>query len=78
MTTVSDPTVQKMHLRRSMLDRAVAMDLAAAEYERFALITADLSADDWVKPTDLPCLGRPATRKSRARHGRVGRRRNRR
>ena len=54
MTTVSDPTVQKMHLRRSMLDRAVAMDLAAAEYERFALITADLSADDWVKPTDCP------------------------
>jgi uncharacterized protein (TIGR03083 family) len=54
MTTMSDPTVEKVHLQRSLLDRVVAMDLAAAEYERFAVVTVDLSADDWGKPTDCP------------------------
>ena len=54
MTTVSDRAAEKTHLQRSLLDRVVAMELAAAEYERFALVIADLSADDWGKPTDCP------------------------
>src|SRR6478609_3625259 len=54
MTTVSDPTVEVAKLRRSRLDRMVAMDLAATEYQRFAALTADLMADDWAEPTDCP------------------------
>lgn len=38
--------------RRSVLDRVVAMRLAAAEYDRFLAHLRRLSADDWTKPTD--------------------------
>jgi len=54
MTSVSERAAKTTLLQRSLLDRVVAMELAAAEYERFAVVIADLSADDWGKPTDCP------------------------
>lgn len=54
MTTVSDRPAGQSQLLHSMFDRVVAMELAAAEYERFAAVVADLSAHDWGKPTDCP------------------------
>jgi len=53
-TAVYDPTAQTIRVRGSLLDRAVAMELAAAEYERFTDMTASLDADDWGRPTDCP------------------------
>jgi uncharacterized protein (TIGR03083 family) len=38
--------------RRSQLPRDQAMRLAATEYERVAVVVAELSDDDWDKPTD--------------------------
>ena len=40
--------------RRSQLDRATAMRLAATEYERYVLHLGDLSTEDWTRPTDCP------------------------
>lgn len=49
MTTaaVAAPTAP----RRPVLDRAVAMRLAAEEYARFAAALRDLDPDDWLRPT---------------------------
>jgi uncharacterized protein (TIGR03083 family) len=41
--------------RRSVLERATAMRLAATEYERFLLQLRRLQPGDWTKPTD--CAG---------------------
>jgi uncharacterized protein (TIGR03083 family) len=48
MTTTPAPP------RQSALPRDVAMRLAATEYQRMASAVADLSADDWDRPTDCP------------------------
>jgi len=40
--------------RAPALDRAVAMRLAATEYQRMAELLAALQHDDWTKPTDCP------------------------
>ena len=40
--------------RRSALPRGDAMGLAATEYERFAVATAELATEDWDRPTDCP------------------------
>jgi uncharacterized protein (TIGR03083 family) len=40
--------------RKPNLDRAVAMRLAAAEYQRFISLLGSLRADDWASPTDCP------------------------
>lgn len=40
--------------RRSALDRATAMRLAAVEYQRFADLLRTLPAADWTRPTDCP------------------------
>jgi len=53
-STVSDPKTESTTVRRSMIDRTVAMKLAATEYERFANMAAGLPDDDWNKPTDCP------------------------
>jgi uncharacterized protein (TIGR03083 family) len=47
-TTVSSPS------RRPALDRALAMQLAAAEYDRFVTLLRSLEADDWARPTECP------------------------
>lgn len=39
-------------LRRSHLDRDVAMTLAATEYDRMAALLRDLTLADWTRPTD--------------------------
>jgi uncharacterized protein (TIGR03083 family) len=54
MTTVSDRPAGQTESQRSILDREVAMELASAEYERFADVVAGLSGDDWGKQTDCP------------------------
>lgn len=40
--------------RRPTLDRAIAMRLAATEYERYGDLLADLAPADWSAPTDCP------------------------
>jgi uncharacterized protein (TIGR03083 family) len=47
-------TVTSADARTPALDRAVAMRLAATEYERFAAQLRRLDPDDWAKPTDCP------------------------
>ncbi len=47
-------TVTSADARTPALDRAVAMRLAATEYERFAAQLRQLDPDDWAKPTDCP------------------------
>jgi uncharacterized protein (TIGR03083 family) len=54
MTTLSEGPAEQAVLQRSTLDRVVAMELAATEYERFAAAVGDLSTDDWGRPTDCP------------------------
>ncbi len=54
MTTTSEPAIVPDQLRYSCLAREVAMELAAAEYERFADAVAGLGADDWSRPTRCP------------------------
>lgn len=41
-------------LRRPQMDRALAMRLAAGEYERVADLLQTLSPTDWEQPTDCP------------------------
>ncbi|MCX6398613.1 MAG: maleylpyruvate isomerase family mycothiol-dependent enzyme [Propionibacteriales bacterium] len=41
-------------IRRSTLDRRMAMALAAEEYRRFADAVAILDVNDWKRPTDCP------------------------
>ncbi|TQM30616.1 maleylpyruvate isomerase family mycothiol-dependent enzyme [Nocardia bhagyanarayanae] len=50
MTTTTFPAPAGM--RRSALDRATAMRLAATEYTRVHDAAAELGAEDWSKPTD--------------------------
>jgi hypothetical protein len=50
MTTTATPYTP----RKSRLDRAVAMRLAAAEYQRFIDVLGALSPDDWSTPTECP------------------------
>jgi uncharacterized protein (TIGR03083 family) len=52
MTTTMHTTSRA--LRRSALDRPVAMKLAATEYERVADAIAALDPEDWSSPTDCP------------------------
>lgn len=52
MATTSDSV--RAEPRRSTLDRRVAMRLAAEEYRRFSAVLADLSTEDWSRPTDCP------------------------
>ena len=40
--------------RRSTLDRATALRLAATEYERYLDLLRSLARDDWSRPTDCP------------------------
>ena len=40
--------------RRSTLDRATALQLAATEYERYLDLLRSLDPDDWSRPTDCP------------------------
>ena len=40
--------------RRSALERSTAMWLAATEYQRYVEHLADLSEEDWTRPTDCP------------------------
>ena len=47
-TTVRPPS------RRPALDRALAMQLAAAEYDRFLALLRSLDEGDWSRPTDCP------------------------
>jgi len=49
MTTVAP--VRLTEIRRPVLDRDVAMRLAATEYERFAAQLRTLSPEDWNRPT---------------------------
>ena len=50
--TSTRPTADELVQPR--LDRHVAMQLAATEYDRMAEALAALSPDDWTKPTDCP------------------------
>ena len=50
-TTGTRPTAPP---RRSGLDRAAAMRLAATEYDRYLEQLRGLGADDWTRPTDCP------------------------
>ncbi len=45
-TQPTDPTTARP--RTSSLDRAVLMQLAATEYERFTTMLADLDNRDWI------------------------------
>jgi uncharacterized protein (TIGR03083 family) len=51
-------TVMTQHVkespRRGRMDRRTAMRLAADEYARFADAVAELTDDDWTKPTQCP------------------------
>jgi uncharacterized protein (TIGR03083 family) len=40
--------------RRSTLDRATALQLAATEYERYLDLLRSLDPDDWSRPTECP------------------------
>ncbi|MDQ3477519.1 MAG: maleylpyruvate isomerase family mycothiol-dependent enzyme [Actinomycetota bacterium] len=51
-TRPADPTTTRP--RTSTLDRAVLMQLAASEYERFTTMLADLDNRDWMRPTECP------------------------
>jgi uncharacterized protein (TIGR03083 family) len=46
------PVTVPPRLRRSRLDRDVAMTLAAIEYDRVAALLRDLTPEDWARPTD--------------------------
>jgi uncharacterized protein (TIGR03083 family) len=52
MTTTSSPSTAAP--RRSVLDRGVAMRLAAREYDRFLSELRRLGAADWGRPTECP------------------------
>lgn len=54
MTTQPDTRSTKKHPRRPMLDKDVADQLAATEYQRVAELFAQLTPDQWKAPTDCP------------------------
>jgi hypothetical protein len=54
MTTATAATRHRTPPRRAALDHALAMRLAAAEYDRFTGQLRDLAPDDWTRPTACP------------------------
>lgn len=53
-TIATTPPADAAPPRRSALDRATAMRLAAAEYQRYGDLLTDLTPSDWSAPTDCP------------------------
>jgi hypothetical protein len=47
-------TATSTHPRRSTLDRATALRLAATEYHRYVDLLRSLRPKDWSRPTDCP------------------------
>jgi len=54
MTMTTTPTTGATRPRRSTLDRATALRLAATEYQRYLDLLRSLDPDDWSRPTDCP------------------------
>ncbi len=54
MTMTTAATTGANRRRRSTLDRASALRLAATEYQRYLDLLRSLDPDDWWRPTDCP------------------------
>ena len=54
MTMTTAATTGTTGPRRSTLDRATALQLAATEYQRYVDLLRSLDRDDWSRPTDCP------------------------
>jgi uncharacterized protein (TIGR03083 family) len=52
-TTVRPPS-RRSSSRRAVLDRDIAMQLAATEYGRFESLLRSLAPDEWARPTECP------------------------
>lgn len=54
MSNATDTLPARRHVRRSTLDRPTLMRLAGVEYDRVIALLADLSHDEWTRPTECP------------------------
>ena len=71
---MSASTTVRPSSRAAVLDRAIAMRLAATEYGRFEGVLRSLGPADWARPTDCPDWDVRAHGRARARNGPDGRR----